>query len=353
MRQQVPQGLQVISTDQSYYVDHGIDHIRRVVSKLEDLDKFLSNPINEKEAFVLLVATYFHDIGMFLGRREEEYPEQTRREHHIRSAEVIQRLNDENYLDINLPELSIIKKVIEAHRVTDLGELLESQRIEGTEIRTRLLGALLRIADSCDCDRSRAPRAIFDLFYQLIPESSRQYWEIHFPITDVSFNERRASIVISIDLNGDLIEKIENHRGGNWLKKKLMDELESVSAVFRYYNIPLVRVEILDFDLGECIDFSLLPIYGDVITVTLRSGFERVDQLVSVVTRFVSNTFDGIPLVIEIRPPEGPLYIDTELRIDSNRLEEARSALEETLGSDLLLVSTDIVEKITIRRGMV
>jgi len=352
LKLQVPKGLQVLSTDQSYYDDHGADHIQRVISRLEALDKFLTYSINEREAFVLLVATYFHDIGMFVGRLKDEDPELTRREHHKRSAEVIQRLNDEHYLDIGLSELSIIKKVIEAHRVTDLQDLLESQRVEGTEIRTRLLGALLRLADACDCDRSRAPRAIFDLFYHHIPEGSRQYWEIHFPVTDVSFNATRASIVVSMDLNKDLKAKIEKHRMGNWLEKKLTDELESVGVVFRYNHIPIVRVEIQDFNLGKYVDFSSLPVHGDVITVTLRSGFEKVDQLVGVVTHFVSDTFDDIPLVIEIRPPEGPLYVDTKVRIDGKRLREMSSALQETLGPDLWHVSGEVVEKITIRRGM-
>lgn len=225
---QAPEGLQVLSTDESYYTDHGVGHIQRVISKLEALDALLRIPVNEKEAFILLVAAYFHDIGMFLGRREGEDAETARREHHRRGADIIQKLNDEHYLDIDSPELSIIKKVIEAHRVIDLKELPESQMIEGIKIRTRLLGALLRIADSCDCDRSRAPKAIFDLFYESIPENSKEYWRIHFPITDVTFEDRRASIAISINFAGEPNEKIEKYRIANLLKKSLRKSCEAL-----------------------------------------------------------------------------------------------------------------------------
>jgi len=349
---QIPIGLQAISTYEDYYTDHGIGHVQRVISKRESLDQFLCPPINQKEAFVLLVAVYFHDIGMFLGRRELEDPRQVRAEHHTRSAEIIQWLNDEHYLDIDDLELRIIKKIVEAHRVTDLQQLAENQRIEGTDIRTRLLGALLRIADSCDCDRSRAPKAIFDLFYEHIPPGSRQYWQVHFPVTDVSFNAGRASIVVSADLNTDLKQKIEKHRIGNLMKKELKYELESVVEVFRLNNIPLVRVEIQDFDQGEWVDFSSLPGYEDIITITLRSNFQKVDQLVNTIAEFASSTSNGIPLVIEIRPPEGPIYIDTGISIESNRLEEISSRLREVLGPDLWLVSGNLVEKMTIRRGM-
>ena len=349
----VPAGIQAISTEKSYFVDHGIDHSERIIAKLNALNGFISDQINRKEAFIALVAAYYHDIGMFIGRRAGEDPEQTRREHHRRSAEAIQMLNDRGFLHIPQQELEVVKKVIEAHRLTDLNQLPIIQRIGGFAIRTRLLGALLRIADSCDCDGSRAPKAIYDLFYENIPENSREYWRMHFPVTDVTFEDTRASIVVSINFAGEPNEKIEKHRIGNLLKRKLENELQTVEEVFSYYIIPLVRVEIRDFGSGRLVDFSSLPAYENIATVTLRSNFERVAELVEIVTRFASRTSDGIPLVVEIRPPEGPLFINTELNIDSNRLEEMKSELEETLSSDLWRVSGEVVEKIPIRSGVV
>lgn len=347
---QVPQALQVISTEQSYYVDHGINHVERVIDKLDTLTGFLSNVINRKEVFILLVAAYYHDIGMFLGRRESEDPEQTRREHHRRSAEVIQMLNDRDFLHIQPEELDIIKKVIEAHRAIDLQGFPESQRIAGDEIRTQLLGALLRIADSCDCDRSRAPRAIYDLFYEHIPERSRKFWEAHFPVTDVTFENSRASIVVSINFAGDLYERIEKHRMGSLLKRKLEEELHSVEAVFRHNTISLARVEIKDFGSGRFVNFSFPP-HGSVAIVAFCSDFEKVDDLIGIVSAFVSNALEGTLLVVELRPPEGPLFIDTEVYIDGNRLEEIKSTLQQKFGSDLWGVKGEVVEMMTIRRG--
>lgn len=349
---QIPEGTQVISTEESYYVDHGIDHIERVVSKLNALNAFLSNSLSRKEAFIILVATYYHDIGMFIGRRQNEDPEQARREHHRRSAEVIQMLNDRGHLHIPSEELSVIKKVIEAHRLIDLTELPESQSIEGTEIRTQLLGAMLRIADACDCDRSRAPRAIFDLFYEIIPENSREYWRAHFPVTDVRFKNTRASIIVSIRFEEGLKERIEQYRTGNLVKKKLEEELLSVGKVFRYHIISLARVEIQDFDSGRIVDFSSFPVYETVATVILCSNFERVDDFVEIINRFGTNVSNGIPLVIEFRPPEGPLFVDTGVHV-SEEIDEVRSALQETLGEDLWGVKVEAFEKTTFRRGTV
>ena len=348
----VPTGIQVVSTEDSYYVDHGIDHIERVIAKLNALNDLISNKMNRKEAFIILVATYYHDIGMFIGRHAGENPDQTRREHHRRSSEAIQMLNDGGFLHLPREELEVIRRVIEAHRLIDLNELPMIQRIEGFEIRSRLLGAFLRIADSCDCDRSRAPRVIFDLFYENIPENSRGYWRMHFPVTDVTFEDSRASIVVSINFGTEPRERIENHRIAKLLKRKLENELQSVEGVFSYYTIPLVHVEIRDFSSGGLIGLSSLSTYENTITVTLCSDFDRVEDFIDIVAGFSSNTSDGIPLVVEIRPPEGPLFINTVLNIDSGRFEEMKLELGETLGPDLWRVSSEVIEKRTIRSGV-
>lgn len=356
LRQQMPD-LQAVASEQHYFNDHGFDHIQRVESRLGALDKLLAYPLNEKEAFILLVATYVHDISMFVGRRENEDPEDTRREHHNRSVEVVQKWKNENKLDLSENELLIITYVILAHRKqTNLEDLPETQLLGNTNIRTQLLGALLRIADACDCDQSRAPRVIFDILYQQIPENSKPYWRAHFPVTGVSFDPRRSSVIISINFGQDLKGKIEKSRFGKLLKNEIELELESVDHVFLYNNIPLTRVEIKDFVHGNWIDFSLIPKYETYVKVNLKSGSDKIDEFVDIVTRFQSDNVEGIPLVIEISPPEGPLFIDANLKLDGNGLEEMNSELNITLGSDHLgidIIEEKEIERITIMRGVI
>lgn len=349
-----PAAIQVISTSSTYYVDHGINHTQRVIAKLNDLNDLLRShdQMNQKEAFTILVSAYYHDMGLFIGRISGEEPRTTREEHHIRSAEIVQKLNDRGFLHIPHEELDSIKKVIQAHRVIDLTQLPTDQRITGLNIKTRLLGALLRIADACDCDRSRAPKSIFDLFYEDIPENSREHWRNLFHVTDVTFEVNRAAIVVSFNFSGNSVERIRKFRLGNLLKKKLEKELKSVEKVFFQYGIPLARVEIRDFGSGEFMDFSSMFTSENTVIVTLCSDFVRVDELVAIVNNFVSDTPDGVRLIVEFRPPEGPLFINTGLNIDSNRLDEMKLELEEALGPDLWRVSGEVVEKITIRSGV-
>lgn len=344
-----PAGVQVIATDESYYVDHGIGHVSRIVSKLNSLCSFLTTPLNDAESFILAVAAYYHDISMFIGRRANEDPNQIREQHHLISAEVLQNLNESQHLNINQDELDLIKRVINAHRVIPLTDLPLTHNIESYTIRTRLLGAFMRIADACDCDRSRAPKAVFDLYYDYIPDKSKEYWVLHLAVTGVAVEGSRSSIVVSINFSGDIVDKIEKYRIGNKLKKKLENELKTVEDVFNYYSIPIVRVEIKDFGAGSLVDLASLPFQEDVVTITLNSESDKIEPLAEVVRQFISATPDALPLVVEFRPTEGPLFADTGVKIDSTRLNDMRLLLQQRLANDLWSLKGEVIEKITIQ----
>jgi hypothetical protein len=348
-----PATVQIIATEQGYYVDHGIEHVTRIVDKLNALEGLLNSRLNVVESFILAVAAYYHDISMFIGRNNEDTPDRVRDQHHTRSAEIIQMLNDRHTLNIGTHELGIIKRVIEAHRQIDIATLPANQRIAGSSVRTQLLGAFIRIADACDCDSSRAPKVIFDLFYDQIPENSIEYWRAHFPVTDATFERLRAAIVLSIDFSGDIQERVEKYRSSNLLKRKLESELDGVEAIFQSYNIPIARVEIRDFNTSNIIDLQSPPAYENVATVFLSSRSERIGVLAQVATPLISNAGDATPLIVEFRPPEGPLFADTAVKIGKNQLDEFQSQLKTSLGDDFRGFEIhSAVEKTTIRRGL-
>jgi hypothetical protein len=331
MKAQILPGFQVVATEESYYTDHGLDHIERVNKKLDELCILLDCSINELEAFLLLVAVYCHDLGMFIGGINGETYEERRKVHHTRSAEVTQHLNDSGKFHLEQHELDIVKKIIEAHRVLDLRDLPRVQRL-GSEIRTRLLGALLRIADASDCDCSRAPRAVFDILYEQIPESSRTFWTRLFPIVDVHFDRRRSAIVVTLEREGNSEEIIGKHRSGNMVKKELDEELQSVDTVFLDNNIPLTHVDVLDFHSTNLIEFSQLPSHEEYILISLRSGFDRVDDLIRILEGIPNS--NGIPLIIEFRPPEGPIFVDSRIRLVVTDFSELKQSLIDSLDDD-------------------
>ncbi len=330
-----PAGINVIATQESYYVDHGLGHINRIVTKLNSLNSFLDSPLNTAECFILLMATYFHDISMFIGRQANEDPEQIRHTHNTLSAEIIQRFKIDHQITVSQDELDIIKIVIIAHRQIDLSTLPLNQRIEDSGIRTRLLGAFLRIADACDCDRSRAPKAVFDLFYDNIPDSSKPFWALHPSVTDVDINHKWASIVISVNFNSaNVEERIGKYRIANFVKKKIESELKSAKETFERHGVFIVRVEIKDFINNTLVDLQSSPSQDNIATISICANSERIQTLSQTIGRFVSTANNAVPLVVEFMPMEGPLFADTGVKMDSDRLGNMKTELEVQLGAD-------------------
>jgi predicted secreted protein len=112
-------------------------------------------------------------------------------------------------------------------------------------------------------------------------------------------------------------------------------------------------VDIRDFDTHNLIELSSPPAFENAATVILCSESEKIADLVNVVTPLVSTSLEAVPLVVEFRPVEGPLFADTGTRIDVNRLDFMQSQLKEMIGDDLRGFESQAFEKITIRRGIV
>ena len=173
------------------------------------------------------------------------------------------------------------------------------------------------------------------------------------PVTDVTIEESRASIILSVNFSGSIKDKIEKYRIANFLKKELESELRTVEDTFTRNSIFIVRAEIRDFHTEKLIDLSLVPLQEETATITLCSYSQKIGELVGVIDQFVLNNDQALPLVIEFRPNEGPLFANTEVKIDSTRLNDMRAQLEEHLATDLWGLKGEIIEKIVMQRGFV
>jgi hypothetical protein len=346
-----PATIQIMSTDQRYFVDHGIDHVNRIISKLNALNLLLVQPLNLAESFVLVVAAYYHDISMFIGRRAGETPEHVRDNHNTISADLIQSFVDRGLIIINQEELDLIKDVIRAHRQVDLAEITECARIDDQSIRTRLLGAFLRIADACDCNRARTPKVVFDLYFNQIPEGSRGFWQLNPLVTDVTIERNRASVILSANFNGSVKDKIEKCRIANYLVKEINSELATVEDTFNRNNVSLFRAEVRDFHSGKIIDLTDMPFAEKTATIALISNSNAVEKLAQIIGKYVANNAQSLPLVVEFRPSEGPLFANPEIKVDINRIDDLKTEVQTDLGGDLWGFS--IIERIVTLRGIV
>lgn len=89
----------------SHYTRHGMKHSKSVIKKLGQILELNPTLLNKHERFVLLAATYLHDIGMQnpgqAGLPEKDHYticelEQVRENHHQASTEMITKSIEEN-----------------------------------------------------------------------------------------------------------------------------------------------------------------------------------------------------------------------------------------------------------------
>ena len=256
---QIPFDRSVLNVQGAYYNDHGKNHFERIENNY-------SNMINESgisltccEVYLVLLSIWFHDIGLWLGRKEGESPEDARKYHHERVKDVIDLLvSKKEITPLENSEETILTKICAGHsRKTDLNDITKTSTLNGESINPRLLSALLRIADALDIDHRRAPETIFELFEDSIPENSKEHWDKHRFVNSVEFNRIYASIDIVTTFKQTLIDLVEQHKLAHWVQEEIKNELRSVKSVFDDYELPFSHVLLKDYATGKYIDTDI------------------------------------------------------------------------------------------------
>jgi len=339
-----PPPLNLDLTPEAFFTDHGIGHTNRIIEKIELLISSYGIQLNRYESFIILSSTWLHDIGMFLGGLPDENPILIRDVHAERSVEQIQLLMDLGLLQLEEENL-IIKDIVRAHSHSfEINDLTENERIFGNDIRVKFLAAILRLADSCDCDRRRTPISVYKLYFQYIPKISIEHWTRLFSITDINFDRLRSSIVMHINFSDEIQEKIQQHILSYYLQKELESELNSVYNILYKDGIYLRSVEVKIFNTNKYIEFNRFPFTNEYVLMSLKSRFKKIENL-SVILCTYLNEDEGLPLIIEIRPPDGPIYINLNKYINIENIENFINDVKEEIGSSFIQVEV-ITEKI-------
>ncbi len=158
-------GFQQHATMIGYLTDHGPQHYANIETNLAQL-------LSEKE------------VG-------EDW-QSIRREHVIRSFDYL----DQYYADwgFNRFEAYALKYICLGHGGERLYQIPETQVIGRTQVRVRLLAALLRLADELDLDYTRVSRYIRQL--KIIPADSLTHWLKHEAISGVRIDARSWTIEV-------------------------------------------------------------------------------------------------------------------------------------------------------------
>lgn len=337
----------ITASGDAFFTDHGLNHSLRIIDKMELLLTNHDIDINGLEAFILSSTAWLHDVGMFLGGIEGETQMEVRAVHAERSSELVDSFLDTNTIRLDEESL-IIKDIIQAHSSQyEIDDLADSTRILGNEVEIKLLGAIFKLSDTCDCDRRRAPVSIFKLYYRFIPTSSKEHWERVFPITDVNFDNTRSSIILNANLSESVFERISQYINLFYLKQEIERELSSVEKILNSNAIYLREVEIKLFNSNSFIDLNRFPFIENYCLISLKSRFKKIEELSDLLDSFVVDIEEGLNVVVEIAPPDGPIYINLEKRISLVLAQRLKDELMDQFGDDLIRTDIDTSEVIS------
>ena len=220
-----------------YFTNHDFTHSKRVENILNwlILDEF-KEILLPYELFLLILASWFHDIGMI--GKEEEDPEHIRNVHHIRSEEKIREIHQ--LLGLNEHEALILGKICKGHRKEDLNtKYYRSIPLgQGVNIRVKLLASLVRLADEFDITNERVSEI---MFYELSKNSeSVNEYKKHFAVGGIAYDRNLQHKIIfsgtaSDPKGSEILEEIED---------KLSKTLDSVKIILASLGIIIDVIEL-------------------------------------------------------------------------------------------------------------
>lgn len=218
------------------FTEHTLEHSLGVEDMYDVILDDNFTLLTDTEKFLLIAATIFHDIGMVGSRKMEGKEDQLRDAHHILSRHLI--VENRELLDLSEIEAEIIGSIAEAHRKVSLDQLEESLAYgRGNNVRERLLGALLRIADELHVTDDRAPELVMKLI-QPNP-ISRMHHRRHQVISGVSRAPRKSDTVrISAVVNDSDMENALNE-----MIEGIQLKVDSIQEIFTEVGIKFSVVE--------------------------------------------------------------------------------------------------------------
>ena len=200
--------------DGGYLTDHGPDHIRKLISRISDLLTAGEGSITAYEAYLLLCAAQFHDVGNIFGRSQ----------HEEKSWEIME--NNRSSLPPDSIERRLIHEIAKAHGgdlKDKLSDMPRTDDVASQTVRPQLLAAILKFADELAEDSDRAAR--FSAEHNLL-EGSQIFHEYALALQNVSIDRQSREVRFKFDVPvSKATRTFKKGAPGNVFDEYLLDEI--------------------------------------------------------------------------------------------------------------------------------
>jgi hypothetical protein len=174
--------------DGGYLTDHGPDHIRKLISRISDLLSAGEGSITAYEAYLLLCAAQFHDVGNIFGRSQ----------HEEKCSEIMDR--NRATLPPDSIERRMIFEIAKAHGgeyKNKLDDMRREDDVASKKVRPQLLAAILKFADELAEDSERAARFTAE---RGLLEGSQIYHEYALALQNVSVDKESREVRFKFEM---------------------------------------------------------------------------------------------------------------------------------------------------------
>lgn len=280
-----------------WLTDHGPEHITTVMHRASELTCDPTHLLSPYEAYLLLLAIHFHDVGNVFGRDE----------HEKKITEVMSQI-DLSLLGDNSVEKRMIRDVAMVHGGNVNGDKdtlshLKYERFNRhDEPRVHFLAALLRFADELAEDCSRTSRFLID--NQLITPGSEVYHIYADRLRRVVIRPQEQAVSLHFELNAATgTRTYQKGNGQVYLFDEIQNRLLKMHKELVYcgrYLRPYVHIESIDVKVEICNDdyFKVL----DTMSFSVReSGYPGTPvTLVDVCPELQGQTGQSLQQRIEV-----------------------------------------------------
>ena len=234
-----------------WLTDHGIRHITTVIRRAGDLViNNGSSTLTPYEAFLLLTAIHFHDVGNVFGR-----------DRHEQQITTVMKTMSDDLIGTNGLERRLIRNIAMAHggyadsdgdNKDTIGRLFWRHPPDSQEPRVQFLAALLRFADELADDHTRTSRFLFK--NQLL-QTSEIYHIYADRLRHVTVRLDERSVRLQFELDVEHVTTLYQKGPGD--KVYLYDEIVRRCLKMHRENIycnrfmqPYVSIDRIDVDIS-------------------------------------------------------------------------------------------------------
>jgi hypothetical protein len=238
-----------------WLTDHGAEHVQTVIRRAGDLVGASNGCcLSPYEAYILLLAAHFHDVGNVFGRIAHEQ----------KISKVIGAISPQ-VRGNDMAEWRLVKDIATAHGGYVHGdEQLGKDTIRpllarpNQPVRVALLAAVLRFADELADDNTRVPRFPAD---GVMPKESEAFHRYAEALSPVQINAKEHEVNLNYVIGRrHLLQKCGKHNDEVFLFDEILERILKLHREHIYctrFMQPSVHIARINIEIAICDDNAL------------------------------------------------------------------------------------------------